>query len=155
MKLTPALVSGKAGKDGAEIATLDFGDSKISEVEDISFCTALRKLSLAKNHVKLSSSVASLRHLPSLSWLDLSENQLEEMDGICRIQTLKVLNVSKNRIKSISTRIGAMSQLQAFMVPDNQIRELPTLPLNLDTLGKPLARRSWSMLIVSDFPQSN
>lgn len=138
MKLTPALVSGKAGRDSADITALDFGNSKISEVEDISFCTSLRKLSLSKNTIRLSSSVASLRHLPSLSWLDLSDNQLEEIDGICRIQTLNVLNVSKNRIKLVSTRIGAMSQLQALVAPDNRIKELPILPPNLDTIGKPL-----------------
>lgn len=136
MKLTPALVSGKAGREGIDITALDFSNSKISEVEDISFCTSLRKLSLAKNSIKLSSSVASLRHLPSLSWLDLSENRLEEIDGICRIQTLSILNVSKNRIRLVSTRVGAMSQLQAFVAPDNCIKELPILPPNLDTIGK-------------------
>lgn len=155
MKLTPALVSGKAGKEGGEIRALDFGNSKISEVEDISFCTALRKLNLAKNNIKLSSSVASLRHLPSLSWLDLSENKLEEIDGICRIQTLSVLNVSKNQVKIVSTRIGAMPQLQAFVAPDNNIKELPTLPANLDTIGKPLPMGFRAIFMFSDFSQSD
>lgn len=135
MKLNVAVVKSKTDK-ADEIKSLDFSKSKISKVEDISFCLSLRKLNLSNNSIKSSESVTSLRHLSSLTWLDLSNNQLEEIDGICRIQSLNVLNVSKNEISIISTRIVTMNQLQALIATDNRIKTLPPLPSNLDTIGR-------------------
>lgn len=133
MKLTAALVSSKAEKTD-EAKSLDFSKCKITEVEDISFCISLRKLTLSHNSIKNSKSVAALRHLPSLTWLDLSHNELTEIDGVCQIQSLNVLNVSNNKIDTVSTRIVTMVHLQAFIATDNSITSVPSLPPNLDTI---------------------
>lgn len=136
MKLTPALVSERCKERADEEKSLSFANQKITEVEDISFCVSLRRLDLSNNKIKTSSSISSLRHLPSLTWLDLSNNELTEIDGVCRIQTLNVLNVSKNKINMVSTRIMTMVNLLAFIASDNELSSLPSLPSNLDTLGK-------------------
>lgn len=146
MILTPVHVREKT-EDAREAKALDFSKMQITQVEDISFCISLRKLNLSGNAIRSSKLVATLRHLPSLTWLDLSGNKLAEMDGVCQIQSLNgkrylgnlifaVLNVSKNQITVISNRILTMVNLFALIATDNQIKCIPALPQSLDTIGR-------------------
>lgn len=139
-KCARAKKEGKGGDDegGAvtfqSVTSVDLARSSFTGTGDVSMCTMLRRLNLSGNSIASSKSIASLRHLPSLTWLDVSQNDLCEIDGICQIQSLTVLNVSKNKIATVSTRILTMVSLQAFIATDNRIAVLPALPATLDAL---------------------
>ncbi|OZJ03454.1 hypothetical protein BZG36_02734 [Bifiguratus adelaidae] len=122
-----------------QLPELNFANSDISHIDDISACTNLRKLNLSNNKLKSPDALSGLQYLTELTTLNLSGNALESCEGLQKLKTLfgdvhttyltqlKALVLNHNKIKTVEN-IGGLLELNTLVISHNNISELPSLP---------------------------
>ena len=68
MKLTPSLLSQWFPGALSDMRALDIKDKEISHIEDISMCTQLARIDLAKNALRHADSLSGLRYCQDIKW---------------------------------------------------------------------------------------
>uniref|UniRef100_A0A8C9TSE7 protein-serine/threonine phosphatase n=1 Tax=Scleropages formosus TaxID=113540 RepID=A0A8C9TSE7_SCLFO len=86
----------------------------------------LTHLNLKHNFLVPGSGLVELQRFPKLRSLNLSSNCLREFpQAICDIPTLTEVNLSCNHLTSVPSAVGAMRNLQTFLLDGNCLSALP------------------------------
>src|ERR1700722_10533954 len=112
--LTPALLA-SIERDAREARSLCLTNLQISHIEDISFCTELRRLDLSHNSLGNKENLNGLQYCMTLTWLNLSHNQLDSLAFIFNLPNLSVLNISNNQLTYFSTSFSKLNSLKALI----------------------------------------
>jgi internalin A len=104
--------------------TVSFTNRDITEIEDLSFLTEVRKLNLSNNQLV---SATGLSHLTDLTWLNLSNNQLTSLDFTGKLKQLSVLNMSHNQVRKMNVHIQNCTRLKALILNGNALTSIQNL----------------------------
>lgn len=102
---------------------LDLSGLGLREIECLSVCTELRKLTLADNEI---SDLSPLMNLQNLERLRLAGNQISDLRPLMGLSTLRQLDVSRNAVGDTSA-LGGMEKLQSLDLSDNPVKDFSGL----------------------------
>jgi hypothetical protein len=83
----------------ANLIRLDAGDSHISNLAGLEYCTNLTQLTLSGNQIN---DISPLSSLTNLTWLSLAENEIFDISALSSLNRLDWLDLSNNQISDIS-----------------------------------------------------
>ena len=111
---------------------LDLSGLGLREIECLSVCTELRKLTLADNEI---SDLSPLMNLQNLERLRLAGNQISDLRPLMGLSTLRQLDVSRNAVGDTSA-LGGLEKLQSLDLSDNPVKDFSGLKKlrNLESL---------------------
>ena len=115
-----------------DVTELDLSGLGLREIECLSVCTELRKLTLADNEI---SDLSPLMNLQNLERLRLAGNQISDLRPLMGLSTLRQLDVSRNAVGDTSA-LGGLEKLQSLDLSDNPVKDFSGLKKlrNLETL---------------------
>lgn len=131
MKLTARTLADAVEKPANKITAASLKDKGITQIDDMTECSQLRKLDLTGNQLSTVDSLKGLRDVAtSLVYLNLSNNGMVDMDVVEDMPQINVLNVSNNKIDRILQSVNKLTQLRALILGHNQIKTIE----HIDTL---------------------
>ncbi len=117
----------------ARLTELTASGLVIEDLSGIEYCTNLRTLSLANNHIR---DISPLARLTALQRLELSYNQVSDITPLAELQSLNWLSLNNNRLSDISPLTG-LTELRWLSLAGNEISDLSALAAmrNMRTLN--------------------
>lgn len=131
----------------ATLTKLEANDRLIEDLSGIEYCSNLRSLALAGNHIR---DISPLAELKALERLELGYNQLVDLSPLADLQNLSWLSLNNNRVNSIAA-LEDLTSLRWLSLAGNEISSIDALAsLNkLETLNLS-ANRIGSLRAITD-----
>ncbi len=107
----------------AKLTKLEANDRLIEDLRGIEYCTNLRSLSLAGNHIR---DISPLAGLKALERLELGYNQVIDLRPLAALQQLSWLSLNNNRVSDISELAG-LTELRWLSLASNEISSISAL----------------------------
>ncbi|KNE67283.1 hypothetical protein AMAG_12347 [Allomyces macrogynus ATCC 38327] len=126
VKLTPVFIADHVLLHVQDIKDLALVGKEIDEIDDLSACISLAKLSLKQNALT-NDALDGLSHNEAITTLDLSCNKLESFAGLDKLRKLISINVASNEITRLSTHLLQLKNLKALVANGNMIAKIDNL----------------------------
>ncbi|KAJ3368816.1 hypothetical protein GGF31_006103 [Allomyces arbusculus] len=126
VKLTPVFIADHVQQHVQDIKDLALVGKDIDEIDDLSACVSLAKLSLKQN-LLTNDALDGLSHNEAITTLDLSCNKLESFAGLDKLRKLISINVASNEITRLSTHLLHLKNLKALVANGNLIAKIDNL----------------------------
>ncbi|KNE60277.1 hypothetical protein AMAG_05687 [Allomyces macrogynus ATCC 38327] len=126
VKLTPVFIADHVQQHVQDIKDLSLVGKDIDEIDDLSACVSLAKLSLKQN-LLTNDALDGLSHNEAITTLDLSCNKLESFAGLDKLRKLISINVASNEITRLSTHLLHLKNLKALVANGNLIAKIDNL----------------------------